>query len=189
MPPPTTPAPQPSQPSPAGERSPSALAQDLALLQAVLDSTEEGLLVVDTAGRIVRFNERFAELWHMPREILANRDDERALAYVLDQVAEPEVFLAKVRELYAQPAAASDDLIHFKDRRVLERTSRPRLIQGVPDGRIWSFRDVTRRYRGEIVRDAAYRIAVAAQRSGELPELCGAIHEVVRGLKGEARQS
>ena len=179
MPPPTTPAPEPS---PAGERSPSALAQDLALLQAVLDSTEEGLLVVDTAGRIVRFNQRFAELWHMPREILANRDDERALAYVLDQVAEPEVFLAKVRELYAQPAAASDDLIHFKDRRVLERTSRPRLIQGVPDGRIWSFRDVTRRYRGEIVRDAAYRIAVAAQRVGELPELCGAIHEVVRGL-------
>ncbi len=180
MPPPTPPPPSP--PWPEDERSPSGIAQELALLQAILDSTEEGLLVVDTAGRMVRFNRRFAELWHVPQEILAAGDDAQALAFVLDQLADPEGFIVKVRELYARPDAASEDLIHFKDRRVLERTSRPRLIQGVPDGRIWSFRDVTRRYRGEIVRDAAYRIAVAAQRSGELPELCGAIHEVVRGL-------
>ena len=168
---------------PAGEGlGPTALAHELALLQAVLDSTEEGLLVVDTAGRIVRFNQRFVELWRVPVEVLADRDDERALTYVLDQLVDPESFLAKVRELYAQPEAASEDLLHFKDRRVLERTSRPRLIHGLPDGRIWSFRDVTRRYRGEIVRDAAYRIAIAAQRVGELPGLCVAIHEVVRGL-------
>jgi PAS domain S-box-containing protein len=166
----------------APERNLPALAEELALLQAILDSTEEGLLVVDAEGRIVRFNQRFAELWRLPKEILATGDDERALAFVLDQLSEPEDFLAKVRELYAQPEAASDDLLHFKDRRVLERTSRPRLIHGRADGRIWSFRDVTRRHRGEIVRDAAYRIAVAAQRVGELPELCGAIHEVVRGL-------
>jgi PAS domain S-box-containing protein len=159
-----------------------ALAQELALLQAVLDSTEDGLLVVDGTGTIVRFNRRFAELWRLPGEILHSGDDGRALAFVLDQLADPEGFLAKVRELYAQPEAVSEDLLHFKDRRVLERTSRPQLLHGVPAGRIWSFRDVTRRYRGEVVRDAAYRIAVAAQRVGELPELCGAIHEVVRGL-------
>ena len=168
---------------PTGEGlGPTPLAHELALLQAVLDSTEEGLLVVDSAGRIVRFNQRFAELWRVPEEILAGRDDEQALAYVLDQLVDPESFLAKVRELYARPEASSEDLLFFKDRRVLERTSRPRLLQGVPEGRIWSFRDVTRRHRGEIVRDAAYRIAVAAQGTGELPELCGAIHEVVRGL-------
>ncbi|MEO7795961.1 MAG: GAF domain-containing protein, partial [Thermoanaerobaculia bacterium] len=164
------------------ESNPTALAQELALLRAVLDSTEEGLLVVDTAGKIVRFNRRFAELWRVPHEILVDRDDERALAFVLDQLVDPEAFLAKVRELYAQPDAASEDLLHFKDRRVLERTSRPRMLHGVADGRIWSFRDVTRRFRGEVVRDAAYRIAIAAQGAGALPELCGAIHEVVRGL-------
>jgi PAS domain S-box-containing protein len=166
----------------AQERSLPALAQELALLQAVLDSTEDGLLVVDRAGSIVRFNRRFAELWHLPEEILCSGDDGRALAFVLDQLTDPEGFLAKVHELYAQPDAVSEDLLHFKDRRVLERTSRPQLLQGVPAGRIWSFRDVTRRYRGEVVRDAAYRIAVAAQKVSELPELCGAIHEVVRGL-------
>jgi PAS domain S-box-containing protein len=171
--------PKPSPEEPSGSSTPE---QELALLQAVLDSTADGLLVVDPAGRIVRFNQRFTELWRLPAEILASGDDERALAFVLEQLAEPEAFLAKVRELYSQPEATSEDLLHFKDRRVFERTSRPRVVQGVADGRIWSFRDVTRRYRGEIVRDAAYRIAVAAQRVNELPELCVAIHEVVRGL-------
>jgi signal transduction histidine kinase len=164
------------------ETNPPSPAQEIALLQAILDSTEEGLLVVDTEGRIARFNRRFAELWHLPEEILSARDDERALAFVLDQLVDPGAFLAKVRELYSQPAAASEDILHFKDRRVFERTSRPRLVDGQPTGRIWSFRDVTRRFRSEIVRDAAYRIAIAAQGTKELPELCRAIHEVVRGL-------
>jgi PAS domain-containing protein len=78
--------PEPQPPSPENDRSRAALAQELALLQAVLDSTEEGLLVVDAEGRIVRFNQRFAELWRLPREILATGDDERALAFVLDQL-------------------------------------------------------------------------------------------------------
>ena len=159
------------------ERSPSGLAQELALLQAVLASTDEGLLVVDTAGRIVLSNQRFAELWRLPEALLVAGDDEPALAFVLDQLADPEAFLAKVRELYAQPDAISEDLLHFKDRRVLERTSRPRLFGGVPDGRIWSFRDVTRRYRGEMARNAAYRIAVAVHSAARLAELFGSIHD------------
>ena len=173
----------PLPPSPPVTESPGPTpAQELVLLQAILDSIEEGLLVVDTAGRIVRFNQRFAELWRLPQEVLAAGDDDQALAFVLDQLLDPEAFLTKVRELYSQPSAVSEDILHFKDRRVFERTSYPHLVDGRPTGRIWSFRDVTRRYRSEIVRDAAYRIAVAAQGTGELPELCRAIHEVVRGL-------
>lgn len=173
----------PMNPTPPAEDSqPPAAAREVALLQAVLDSTGDGLLVVDTEGRIVRFSQRFVELWRLPEEVLASRDDARALAYVLDQLSDPEAFLRKVRELYSEPLAASEDLLYFKDRRVFERTSRPWMIGGAVGGRIWSFRDVTRRQRSEIARDAAFRIAIAAQRSTQLPELCAAIHDVVRGL-------
>ena len=174
--------PMPEPPSPENEGSRSALAQELALLQAVLDSTEEGLLVVDAEGRIVRFNQGFAELWRLPEEILATGDDERALAFVLDQLLDPEDFLAKVRELYSRPDATSEDILHFKDRRVLERTSRPRLIHGVPTGRIWSFRDVTRRYRGEMVRNAAYSISMAVHSAARLADLFRSIHNAIRDL-------
>jgi PAS domain S-box-containing protein len=161
---------------------PPPSAEELALLQAVLDSTEEGLLVVDAAGRIVRFNRRFAELWRLPEEILAGRDDGQALAFVLDQLADPEAFLGKVRELYAQPDAASEDLLHFKDRRVFERISRPRLLDGRPSGRIWSFRDVTRRYRGEMARNAAYSISLAVHSAARLQDLFRSIHNAILGL-------
>ena len=120
-----------------------ALRQAVSLLNATLDSTADGLLVVDDKGAMVSFNRKFTELWRIPEEILRDRDDAQALQFVLDQLAEPEAFLAKVRQLYSDPAAESFDVLHFLDGRIFERYSKPQLIDGTVMGRVWSFRDVT----------------------------------------------
>ena len=125
------------------------------LLEAAFESTADGLLVVDRDGRIVRFNARFARMWGIPESILAARDDERALESVLSQLEEPELFLSKVRMLYAAPDAESFDTLRFRDGRVFERYSLPQKIAGETVGRVWSFRDVTDRERAQAQRELA----------------------------------
>ena len=121
----------------------------LSRINATLEATADGILVVDLEGRVVDYNRRFAELWKIPQEILDRREDDKVLAAGLVQVADPEPFLAKVRQLYADLEAESFDIVEFKDGTVLERFSQPQRINGKPVGRVWSFSDATERRRNE----------------------------------------
>ena len=130
------------------QRSERELEESVSLLNATLQSTADGMLVVDAEGAIVNFNRRFQEMWRIPDEVVEARDDDAALGYVVDQVAEPEKFLAKIRELYGNPDATSYDVVEFKDGRVFERYSQPqRGSDGTVHGRVWSFHDATERER------------------------------------------
>jgi PAS domain S-box-containing protein len=144
----------------------------LSLLRATLESTTDGILVVDREGNMVSFNRRFAEMWRIPEDVLEAGDDDRALSYVLDQLSDPDGFLAKVRELYANPEAESYDVLHFQDGRVFERYSLPQRLGARSVGRVWSFRDVTHRWRGEeALRDGLRREQEAADRLRALDEM------------------
>ncbi len=121
----------------------------LSLLRSTLESTTDGILVVGQSGEIVSYNQMFAEMWRIPESILQSRKDEKALAHVVGQLKDGQGFLDKVNEIYLKPEEASFDIIEFKDGRVFERFSVPQRLDGVPVGRVWSFRDVTDRKRAE----------------------------------------
>ena len=96
----------------------------MSLLSSTLDATDDGILVVDQQGLISSFNRRFVELWRVPEELLLaeQRRGERS-PFVLEQLVNPEMFVTKIAELYANPEAESHDVLDFNDGRVFERYS------------------------------------------------------------------
>jgi len=144
------------------EAANARLADSEELLRATIESTADGILVVDEGGSAAYYNARFAEMWRIPEELLATRDDRRLIAFVRDQVTDPDAFVAAIAQMYASREEVLDH-VHFKDGRVFERFSRPLLHHGEVRGRVWSFRDVTERERAaEVLRRQARHDALTA---------------------------
>ncbi|MCU1309458.1 MAG: histidine kinase [Candidatus Angelobacter sp.] len=123
-----------------------ALRNSVSLLEATLASTADGILVVDRKGKIVSFNQRYVELWQIPESLVESRDDAKILNFVMNQLIDPQAFLARVNELYSRPYEEDYQVLQFKDRRVFERYSKPQNVDGKAVGRVWSFRDISQRW-------------------------------------------
>src|SRR5438034_446709 len=174
--------------SPNRAKKPRRVADSLtvSVLQATLESTADGILVVDLGGKIVSHNRHFEEMWRVPASFIAANDDpagrRRLIQHVKHQLVNPELFVDGIEERYAEPESDRCDVLTFKDGRVLERYSIPLRLDGRSVGRVWSFRDVTARRRAECVQEAVYRISHTAHTAENLQELLRAIHEIVGEL-------
>tara|TARA_B110000046_G_scaffold185956_2_gene230763 strand:- start:3198 stop:7577 length:4380 start_codon:yes stop_codon:yes gene_type:complete len=126
-----------------------SLEESISNIEAILESTADGILVVDKVGNTGRFNKKFLELWNIPEEVMLSLDNKIGLKYILNQLVKPQQMLAKLKELYANPETISSDIIELKDGRVFERYSQPNFMNGVNRGRVWSFRNITERINSE----------------------------------------
>ena len=113
------------------------------LLNSTLNAIREGILVVDLKGKIVFYNNKFLEIWSIPKEIIIDRDDKKTMSYALNQLKDPDKFVHKVNQLYSDIYASSIDILEFKDGRKIERFSQPQINNNTPSGRVWSFFDIS----------------------------------------------
>jgi PAS domain S-box-containing protein len=125
------------------------LAQSISLLRATIEASSSGLLVVNTAGEVSIYNNRFLEMWRIQPDLVFQNDDRAVLNAVLDQLTEPETYLQRVEQLYQNPEQESHDTLHFKDGRIYDLVSSPQRLGDKIIGRVWSFTDVTEQRRAE----------------------------------------
>jgi diguanylate cyclase (GGDEF)-like protein/PAS domain S-box-containing protein len=142
------------------------LEESFSLLRATLESTADGILVVDREGNIVSFNRKFTDMWRIPESVITSHDKEQMLAIAQEQLKDPESFLARMREAYVQADAVSFDTLEFKDGRMFEHYSKPQRIGGRSFARVWSFRDVTEQKQYErALQETNYTLQTLIQSS------------------------
>jgi len=121
-----------------------------ALLEAQVNTSIDGILVVDGNRKRILTNRRLIDLWDVPQHILDDKDEEALRDYVLSLVRYPEKYLEKVIYLYDHPYEISREKIEFKSGMVLDQYSAPVLDEsGYYYGRIWTYRDITEQKRAE----------------------------------------
>lgn len=131
------------------KKSENILKKSESLLKSILDSTGDGLLVVDAKGRITHRNNEFIKMWKIPSRLINDTDDSKLINFVLSQLSKPSQFVDRVKKLY-NSTKTSNDILHFKDGRIFERNSQPLTGDNTIAGRVWSFRDITERKQVEL---------------------------------------
>lgn len=115
------------------------------LQRAVIEAATDGILAVSNDGKVVTYNQRFLDFWHIAPHYLNTHSYSDLLDLVSQHLVDPAFFLQKVQELNADPDLSSFDTLRFKDGRLAERHSQPQRLDEQIVGRVWSFRDVTER--------------------------------------------
>ncbi|HEX4122195.1 MAG TPA: ATP-binding protein [Verrucomicrobiae bacterium] len=138
-----------------------------AMLASQLDCSPDGISIVDAQGRKLLQNQKFADLFKIPREIANGIDDERQLRWVIEAIKDSEQFVGKLSDLYSHPLEADRDEIELNDGTILEWRSFPALGQdGALYGRLWIYRDVTERKRMEARLSHSQKMEMVGRMAG-----------------------
>ena len=120
------------------------------LLETQLETSIDGILVVDSQRNAALFNQRFTQMWKIPHELLDSKDSKKMLEHAASLQKYPEEFVKRVELLYKHKQEKTRDEIELKDGRVFDRYSSPMTdTDGNYLGRIWYFRDISDHKRAE----------------------------------------
>ena len=170
------------------------LEKSLSLLQSILESTADGVIAISYKDDIVNFNQKFVEMWQLPKFIMSSQSHSQWLAFYGNQLKDPEILCRCVQELNSQANVESSDIWELKDGKVFERYSYPQRFGEQIIGRVWSFRDITeRRHTEEELRQCEAKFHTLAETTNAVifiiqgTRFCyvNSVAEIVTGYKKE----
>ena len=131
-------------------------------LRATLESTADGILVTDMDGSIRGYNQRFADLWVLPQELMTQRNDNAIHAWMAQNVVDATTYAARLAAISRAPLLEANDVLLLRTGKILERVTLPQYARGRPIGRVYSYRDITQRLADETRLQLAAKVFEAS---------------------------
>ncbi len=135
---------------------------DPAILEAAVEASPDGILVISDPGTIAYCNQRFATMWSLPADLVERRDNRALLTHIVQAALDPTALRLELQGEGQKRPREQFVEIEMRDGRNLElRTTAVTAESGIPNGRVLAFRDVTRA-QSEVqkLRDLADRDAL-----------------------------
>jgi signal transduction histidine kinase len=126
------------------------------LQKATIESTADGIVVVDRDGMVRAYNQKASRILDLPK--IPPRDGQVAgvfTALTLPHLAVPEEFLSQVTALAESAEQIVTTDLRFRNSRIYELYVQPQLVGDRSVGRVWSFHDITSKRHAEDAIKAA----------------------------------
>lgn len=115
------------------------------LLGAALESTADGILVIDNKGMIVTNNQQFKNMWKIPSKLLVSGNGVEIFDYLMSLMDDHGEYQTKLKNITTTPCLDTFQEMKLSDGRIIEQYSIPQRIGDEIIGRVFSFRDITHR--------------------------------------------
>lgn len=122
-----------------------SLQHSLSLLKATIESSTDGIVVVDLHGKIIDYNSQFLKIWNIPKQLLESKEEKKVIEHITNMLYTPNEYLGLHQQLVDHTEETSLKIIKVKENRIIECYSQPHSVNTETVGRVWSFRDITDR--------------------------------------------
>lgn len=137
--------------------------KSFAALGATLEATADGILVLDAIGNIMICNQKFVDLWRIPKSIFTSYQDTQILQFIAERIKSSQYLHNFGKGLNCEQN--SFEIVELEDGRTLECYSQPQNVLNSCAGRVWSLRDITERLAAEaLVRDSKEKYRLQAEK-------------------------
>ena len=122
-----------------------SLQQSLSIKHATLESSADGIIVSDLNGKVIDHNDKFISMCQITKNTIEKDDCYDIFKKLSEQIINPAEYLKKINDIRSEINEVCICIIKFKDNRSFEYYTQPHKLNEKILGRVWSFRDITKR--------------------------------------------